>query len=297
MNASAAPHQRDKAGIRRNFDGVAGSYDRVAVLQQVIGGRLLERLEPIRLDPALILDLGSGTGRLSVRLSDRYRAARIVQLDLAVNMLIKSRDNNGSDERQHLLCGDAENLPLADNSVDFAFSNLMFQWLSDLDRAFAEIFRTLEPGGLLLFSSFGPDSLRELRNSWAGVDDYVHVNAFTDMHDVGDALVRAGFAEPVLETETFTLVYDDGLALMRELKLLGAGNVNAGRRRSVTGKGRLQAVLAEYGSRYGKDGLPATFEAVYGHAWVPEPKQDRRATPEPGAFPLAFRPRPGNVTG
>ena len=292
MNASAAPHQRDKAGIRRNFDGVADSYDRVAVLQQVIGERLLERLEPIRLQPALVLDLGSGTGRLSARLSDLYRAACIVQLDLAVNMLIKSRENNRLCERQHLLCGDAENLPLADNSADFAFSNLMFHWVSDLDLAFAEIFRTLEPGGLLLFSTFGPDSLLELRNSWAGVDDYVHVNAFTDMHDVGDALVRAGFAEPVLETESFTLVYDDGLALMRELKLLGAGNVNAGRRRSVTGKGKLQAVLAEYGSRYGNDGLPATFEAVYGHAWVPESKQDRSEAPETGTYPLTFRARP-----
>ncbi len=289
MSASAAPHQRDKAGIRRNFDGVAGSYDRVAVLQQEIGERLLERLEPVRLKPALILDLGSGTGRLSARLSELYRAARIVQLDLAANMLIKSRDNNGLAERQHLLCADAENLPLADNSADFAFSNLMFQWVSDLDKAFAGIYRALEPGGLLLFSTFGPDSLLELRNSWAGVDDYVHVNAFTDMHDVGDALVRAGFAEPVLETETFTLVYNDGLALMRELKLLGAGNVNAGRQRSVTGKGKLRAMLAEYRSRYGNDGLPATFEAVYGHAWIPETKQDRPETPAPGTYPLTFR--------
>ena len=207
-------------------------------------------------------------------------------------MLIKSRDNNGLAERQHLLCGDAENLPLAENSAGFAFSNLMFQWVSDLDTSFTEVFRTLEPGGLLLFSTFGPDSLLELRNSWAGVDDYVHVNAFTDMHDVGDALVRAGFAEPVLETERFTLVYEDGLALMRELKMLGAGNVNAGRRRSVTGKGKLQAVLAEYGSRYGNNGLPATFEAVYGHAWVPESKQNRSEASETGTYPLTFRARP-----
>lgn len=285
---NAAPHQRDKSGIRRNFDGVADSYDQVALLQQVIGERLLERLEAIRLKPALILDLGSGTGRLSRLLSSLYRAARIVQLDLAVNMLIKSRKNSRIEKRQHLLCADAEYLPLADNSADFAFSNLMFQWVSDLDKAFAEIFRTLKPGGLLLFSTFGPDSLMELRNSWASVDDYVHVNAFTDMHDVGDALLRAGFADPVMETETFTLVYDSGQALMRELKMLGAGNVNAGRRRTVTGKGKLLAMLAEYGSRYGKDGMPATFEAVYGHAWVPELKPDRQEAQEPGVYPISF---------
>ena len=288
---NAAPHQRDKSGIRRNFNGVADSYDQVALLQQVIGERLLERLEAIRLKPALILDLGSGTGRLSRLLSSLYRAARIVQLDLAVNMLIKSKKNNGIKKRQHLLCADAEYLPLADNSADFAFSNLMFQWVSDLDQAFAEIFRTLKPGGLLLFSTFGPDSLMELRNSWASVDDYVHVNVFTDMHDVGDALLRAGFADPVMETETFTLVYDSGQALMRELKMLGAGNVNAGRRRTVTGKGKLLAMLAEYGSRYGEGGMPATFEAVYGHAWVPEMKQVRQEGAEPGVYPVSFRAR------
>ena len=286
---NAVPYQKDKAGIRRNFNGVADIYDRVAVLQQLIGERLLERLEAIRMSPALILDLGSGTGRLSMLLSNLYRAARIVQLDLASNMLIKSREKNGRAKLQHLLCADAEYLPLADNSADFAFSNLMFQWVSDLDNAFTGIFRTLKPGGLLLFSTFGPNSLMELRNSWASVDDYVHVNAFTDMHDVGDTLVRSGFTDPVMETETFTLVYDNGHELMRELKLLGAGNVNAGRRRSVTGKGKLQAMLAEYRSRYGNNGLPATFEAVYGHAWVPEPEPGRHEAQEPGVYPITFR--------
>lgn len=286
---SAEPHLRDKAGVRRNFDGAADAYEQVAVLQQVIGDRLLDRLHAIRLNPACILDLGSGTGRVSRHLSGRYQTARVLELDIAFNMLIKSRQNNGLD-KQHRLCADAEKLPLADDSMDFAFSNLMFQWVSDLDLAFAETYRTLRPGGLLLFSSFGPDSLLELRNSWASVDDYVHVNAFTDMHDVGDALLRAGFAEPVMETERFTLVYGSGMALMRELKMLGAGNVNAGRRRSVTGKGKLKAMLAEYNSRYGNDGLPATFEAVYGHAWVPAQKQARGEITEAGAYPLTFRP-------
>ena len=282
-------HLRDKAGIRRNFDGAADGYEQAAVLQQVIGDRLLDSLDAIRLSPGCILDLGSGTGRASGRLSGRYKTARILELDIAQNMLIKSRENNELD-KQERICADAENLPLADDSTDFVFSNLMFQWVSDLDRAFAEIYRTLQPGGLVLFSTFGPDSLQELRNSWARVDDYVHVNAFMDMHDVGDALVRAGFAEPVMETEKFTLVYGSGLDLMRELKMLGAGNVNAGRQRSVTGKGKFRAMLAEYDRRYGKDGLPATFEAVYGHAWVPEKKHGRRETTEPGAYPLTFRP-------
>ena len=285
------PLPRDKAKIRRNFEGAADNYEQVAVLQQLVGERLLERLEAIKLKPARILDLGSGTGRLTTLLSGRYEAAHILQLDLAFNMLIKSRERNSSVNRQHLLCADVETLPLADNSVEFAFSNLMFQWVSELDKTFAELYRSLQPGGLLLFSTFGPDSLKELRNSWAAVDDYVHVNAFTDMHDVGDALLQAGFAEPVMETEIFTLVYNSGRALLQELKMLGAGNVNAGRRRTVTGKGRLHDMLREYESRYGNGGLPATFEAVYGHAWVPETKQNRRKIAEPEAYPITFRRR------
>ena len=286
MAVSDAHFQREKATIRRNFNGAADSYDQVAVLQQIVGERLLQKLEAIKLEPARIVDLGSGTGSLSVLLAGCYEAAHVLQLDLAFNMLLMSRRKNKPESRQSLLCGDAEHLPLADNSVDFAFSNLTLQWVSLLDQALAEIYRSLRPGGLLLFSTFGPDTLMELRNSWARVDDYVHVNAFTDMHDAGDALVRAGFVDPVMETETFTLVYDSGRSLMRELKTLGAGNVNAGRSRSLTGKHKLQAMLEEYVNRYGNDGLPATFEAVYGHAWVPETKHVQREEQE---FPLTFR--------
>ena len=288
---SEDPYLKDKAEIRRNFNRAAGSYDRVAVLQQTVGQRLLDRLDDIRLQPARILDLGSGTGSLSARLAQRYVPARVVQLDLSFNMLKQAGRNGDVTGRRCLLCADAESLPIADECSEFAFSNLMFQWVSRLDRALEEIYRALRPGGLLLFSTFGPDSLFELRESWSGVDDHVHVNAFTDMHDLGDALVRAGFADPVMEAETFTLVYDDGLALMRELKSLGAGNVNAGRRKSLTGKRQLREMLAEYRRRYGNDGLRATFEAVYGHAWVPETKQGRREDREQGVFPLSFRAR------
>ena len=293
MAVSEDPYLKDKAGIRRNFNRAAGGYDQVAVLQQTVGDRLLDRLDDIRLQPARILDLGSGTGRLSAQLAQRYVSARVVQLDLSLNMLKQSGRSRDVTGGRCLLCADTENLPFADECSELAFSNLMFQWVSRLDRALEEIYRVLRPGGLLLFSTFGPDSLVELRESWSGVDDHVHVNAFTDMHDVGDALVRAGFADPVMETETFTLVYDDGRALMRELKSLGAGNVNAGRRKSLTGKRKLRDMLAEYRRRYGNDGLPATFEAVYGHAWVPEEKRSWRDAQEPGIHPLTFRARAG----
>lgn len=285
------PYLRDKTGIRRNFNRAAGNYDKVAVLQQTVGERLLGRLDAIRLEPARILDLGSGTGWLSERLAQRYMPARVIQLDLAFNMLKQSSRKKDFSCRSFLLCADAEKLPVADECVEFAFSNLMFQWVSRLDRVLEEIYRSLRPGGLLLFSTFGPDSLKELRESWSRVDNHVHVNAFTDMHDAGDALVRAGFVDPVMETETFTLVYDDGRALMRELKSLGAGNVNEGRRKSLTGKREIQEMLAEYRRRFGNNGLPATFEAVYGHAWAPEIKKPRSEEMEPGVFPVAFHAR------
>ena len=293
MALSGDPYLRDKLRVRRNFSRAARSYDQVAVLQQTVGARLLERLDVITLQPARILDLGSGTGRFAAQLAQRYAAARVLQLDLSPAMLRQSATNSAGAARHTLLCADAENLPVADACVDFVFSNLMLQWATQLDQTLQESRRILRPGGLLLFSTFGPDSLRELRASWAGVDDHVHVNAFTDMHDVGDGLLRAGFVAPVMETETFTLVYKDGLALLRELKALGAGNANAGRRKSLTGKRNLQAMLAAYQRHYGADGLPATFEAIYGHAWAPELQQQRPEQPQPGVYPVAFRARPG----
>lgn len=271
-----SPYQRDQALLRRNFDRAASGYDQVAALQRVVGARLLERLDPIRLNPRRIIDLGAGTGRPAAQLARRYAEAEVAQLDLAFNMVAESRRRKPL-ARQHFLCADAERLPLIDACAEFVFSNLMLQWASRLDRALAEARRVLKPEGLILFSTLGPGSLAELRESWARVDDRVHVNAFIDMHDVGDALIRAGFADPVMETERFTLLYDDGMALMRELQQLGAGNVNKGRPRALTGKRKLQGMLAEYETRRRDGSLPATFEAVYGHAWAAVP-------PAPGDF-------------
>jgi malonyl-CoA O-methyltransferase len=158
------------------------------------------------------------------------------------------------------------------------FSSLMLQWCHDLDAVFNRIRLVMRPGGLLLFSSLGPDTLAELRESWraAGDDEVVHVNSFYDMHDVGDALIRSGFADPVMEAETLTLTYEQVFDLMRELKRVGANNINGGRRRSLTGPARMQRVVAAY-EQWRRDGrLPATYEVVYGHAWVPDTPYSRR---------------------
>jgi malonyl-CoA O-methyltransferase len=158
-------------------------------------------------------------------------------------------------------------LPFADASVDIAVSNLMLQWCGDLDAAFREIRRVLKPDGLLIFTTFGPDTLRELRAAWATVDDYSHVNTFIDMHDIGDALVRGGLTEPVLDVERVTLTYKDVISLMRDLKVIGAHNVTEGRARGLTGRGALRQVEAAYESSRRDGVLPATYEVVYGTAW------------------------------
>lgn len=268
---SESPYRPDKRELRRAFDGAAPVYDEVAVLQREVGERLLERLELVLLQPQRVLDVGAGTGLATRALQKRYRKAEVLALDLAPGMLKAARRRGSFWRPLRCICADAEALPLASNSVDLVFSNFTLQWVHDLDRAFNEFQRVLRPGGLLMFSSLGPDTLRELRQSWASVDDYTHVNAFIDMHDVGDALVRARFADPVLDVENFTLTYPRVGDLMRDLKRLGAHNVTAGRRRGLTTRAKLQAMQAAYERYRGGDGrLPATYEIVYGHAWAPE---------------------------
>lgn len=263
----------DKRRVRRSFDRAAASYDRVAVLQREVGARLLERLDYIRLQPAIVVDVGAGTGHLSKALAQRYKGAQIVALDLAPNMLRTARRHAGLLARlrraQTFVCGDAERLPLAKGSADLVFSNVTLQWCNNLDAVFSEFRRVLKPGGLLLFSTFGPDTLKELRAAWAHADTAQHVSAFIDMHDVGDALQRAAFADPVMDVERLTLTYADVRQLMQELKSLGAGNAAAGRARGLTGKQRLRSMTDAYERERRAGVLPATFEVVYGLAWAP----------------------------
>lgn len=259
----------DKRCVRASFERAACDYDRVAVLQREVGRRLLERLEPIRLDPAQVLDLGAGTGQIARALRKRYPAARVTAVDIAHAMLVQARRQSGWFRKPRFVCGDIERLPFQDQSVDLLLSNLTLQWCNGLDAAFAEFRRVLKPGGALLFTSLGPDTLRELRASWAAADGYSHVNRFLDMHDVGDALVRAGLSEPVLDVEHLTLTYAEVNGLVRDLKTLGAHNVTAARARGLTGRGRWARMQAGY-EQYRRDGvLPATYEVVYGHAWAP----------------------------
>lgn len=267
----------DKSLVRRSFEQAAAHYDEAAVLQREVGERLLERLDLVRLQPARVLDIGCGTGVATRALTKRYPRAQVVALDLAPAMLRLTRRRAPLLRKPWGVCADAEALPFRPGSFDLIFSNLTLQWCHDLDRVFAGMVRSLRPEGLVMFSTFGPDTLTELRQSWATVDQRVHVNAFLDMHDVGDAMVRAAFADPVMDVENIAVTYERARDLMRDLKTIGAHNVSAGRARGLTGKGGLQEMERAYERFRRPDGrLPATYEVVYGHAWAPRQLPQRR---------------------
>ena len=268
----------DKKQVRRAFSRAARDYDAIAVLQREVCQRMLERLDYIKLQPARVLDAGSGTGWGTRQLAQRYPAAQVVALDMALGMLQVARDQSGwwrklfAGNQQSHLCADVEVLPLAANCTEMVWSNLTLQWCNDLPAAFRGLHRVLKVDGLLMFSTFGPDTLKELRSAFHGVDGYSHTNRFTDMHDIGDMLVHSGFAEPVMDMEIITLTYDDVKAVMQELRGIGAHNATAGRARGMMGKAAWQAVLENYERHRNNGKLPATFEVVYGHAWKPQPQ-------------------------
>lgn len=258
----------EKQHVRRAFERAARGYERAAGLQRDIGARLMARLDVIKLVPSRILDLGCGTGFCAHALRRRYRKAEVVGLDVAEPMLREARRGDGWFRRGRWLAGDAERLPFADAGFDMVLSNLALQWC-DPDRVFQGVARVLRPGGVFMFTSFGPDTLRELRHAWAAVDGTPHVHGFIDMHDLGDALVRAHLAEPVMDVDRLTLTYNDVMSVLRELKDIGAHNVARGRSSALTGKDRFARFRAAYEAQAREGRIPATYEVVYGQAWGP----------------------------
>ncbi len=284
----------DKRQVRRAFGRAAATYDAAAVLQREVCDRMAERLQFLKVMPQRILDAGCGTGYGTRQLLAHYPEARMVALDIAPAMLTAARGGTSlwqrwlARRRDSFVCGDLEALPLAAGSVDMLWSNLALQWCNDLDATFSDFHRVIAPEGLLMFSTFGPDTLKELRRAFGELDGYPHVSRFTDMHDIGDALVRAGFSAPVMDMDMLTLTYDDLPSLMRDLKAIGAHNAAAGRRQGLMGKGEWRRLQAIYEAMRRDGKLPATYEVVYGHAWRGEkpvlPSTD-------GSQPIRFAPR------
>jgi malonyl-CoA O-methyltransferase len=257
----------DRARLRASFERASRSYEAAAGLQAQVADELLERLELFRFTPAVVLDLGSGTGRVTRELKRRYPRACVIALDLASGMLHEARRHRWPWRRFDRVCGDALRLPLKEGSVDLIFSNLMLQWCEPLAVALAEVRRVLRSSGLFLLSTLGPDTLHELRSAWAHADGYNHVNRFADMPEVGDALMRTGLTEPVLDVDRIELGYPDVLSLMHDLKAIGAHNVTAGRPRALAGRARLARVQHAYESFRRGERLPATYEVIYGACW------------------------------
>ena len=280
--------------IKSHFSHAAPSYEEAAILQKTVAERVDERLELTTIEVHTVLDLGAGTGLLTEKVIARYPQATCFAVDLSESMLLQSQARLqtprfpalGSAINTFLqncsltkafankiaatrINADVYQLPFAENSVDLIVSNLMLQWCDDLDAVFAELRRVLRPEGLLMFTTFGPDTLKELRQAWQSADtDYEHVNHFIDMHDIGDALIRAGFGQPVMDMELFTLTYDKPMGVLKDLKAIGATNASQNRNQGLMGKTKFHAMLKAYeGLR--KDGkIPATYEVVHGHAWA-----------------------------
>ncbi|MEA3197723.1 MAG: malonyl-CoA O-methyltransferase [Gammaproteobacteria bacterium] len=274
MNAPDVPAQDevtaytlDTPRLRRAFDRAAKTFDAAAVLHADVRDNLLARLDLMALAPRIVVDAGAGTGHASRALMRRYPRARVIAVDSSRRMLQAAARQQSWLRRFGRVCADAGRLPLADGSVDLILSNLMLQWC-DPDQVFAEFRRVLAPHGLLSFTTLGPDTLRELRSAWGKADPHTHVHQFIDMHDIGDALVRGGFASPVLDVERYSLNYLDVRGIAADLKATGARNATLGRARGLTGRQRFAAMQAAY-EAFRQDGrLPATYEVVFAHAWT-----------------------------
>ena len=268
----------DRRQVRRNFGRAATTYEQHDVLQREVQAQLLERLDIHPQPPSLVVDVGAGTGRGSALLRERYGKAQIIAVDLALPMLHAARSHLSWRRPFARVCAEASALPLADHSVDVLHSNLCFQWIDDLPALFGECMRVLKPGGLLAFSSFGPDTLKELRAAWAQADRQPHVSRFLDMHDVGDALLAAGLRDPVLDVCRYTLTYSEPRKLLLELRGLGATNADSSRGRGLTGKSHYRRMLQAYETMRVDGRIPATWEVITAHAWGPPVGQPRRVT-------------------
>jgi malonyl-CoA O-methyltransferase len=261
------------SGDAFRFDprALARSFDRVGIQPAAAGagpariaGELLERLQFFKLEPRVIVDLGCGAGAASVQLRRRYPLAQVLAVDSAFAMARAARRSQRFWRRFDCLCADARALPLAAHSVDLVYSNLMLQWCDAPATLFAQVQQVLRPGGLMLFSTLGPETLRELRAAWASADQASHVSAFADMPRLAAAMSHAGLSEPVMDREILHTHYPDVRALMNELRGYGARHAADDRRRTLTGRTRLHQMIKAYESQRTDAGIPASWEVIYG---------------------------------
>lgn len=262
------PAGLDTNAMLRHMQRSGTNFDDAAVLHKEVGRRLLERLDYVRLTPESILNLGCGAGLATAALRQRYPKARQIVMDMAPLWVKQARRSARRWRRLPGIVGGLRGLPFANDSFDLVFSNLALHRSADLSALARELQRVLKPGGLVMFATFGPDTLQELRAAWQTVDSAAHVQPFVDMHDIGDALVAARLADPVMDMEHFTLTYPSVDALVNDLTALGLRNALRGRPAGLTTPRQWQRMCSAYAQRQDTDGrLPATWEIAYGHAW------------------------------
>jgi len=253
--------------VTRRFDRAAVKFDAVDFVHRHAAKGLFERMSPMLVNVERVLDAGAATGSGSRALARRFPRSRVLCLDSSAYMLKRAKKKRSRFARISELRADATRLPLREGSIDLVFANMLLPWIDDLPAFFMEINRVLRKDGLFVFSSLGPDSLGELRQAWSTVDRGEHVNAFIDMHDVGDRILQAGLREPVLDVDYLSVTYRSAGALFEDLTLTGARNSLEGRRKSLTGKNRFGDMKRALAGPAGDKSLVLRLELVFGHAW------------------------------
>ena len=268
----------ERRDIRRQFDRAAAGFESADFVHAATREGLIERLEPLLVEARTILDLGAATGGTGRLLRKRFRRARIVSLDLSLAMLAEARKRKSLFARGSFVQAEAASLPFADGTFDLVVANQLLPWIPDTGPVFREVARVLRKGGVFAFATLGPDSLRELAAAWASVDQAAHVNRFEDMHNIGDGLVRAGLADPVLDVDRLAVSYESVDRLFADLTLAGARNALCDRPRSLVGRARFRAMKDALTARYADGQIVLDLELVYGHCWGTGAKN------EPGEF-------------
>ncbi len=264
-----------KEKVRRSFDSAAHTYDSVATLQEEVARRMMNNLEFFKVNPEKILDLGSGTGLARKLFAEKFPGAETFEIDISYKMLSYSRTKHRGwtfwpfNRKHHHICADIEYLPLKPHSVDFVWSNLVFEWGESITRIIENIGRVLRPGGLVMFSTLGPDTLIELKSTFDHLEVQHPINEFLDMHDVGDKLIAGGLLDPVMDAEILKLEFSSLTSLISTLKKSGS----ISKAQMPSDRIPWCEVEKKYSNFAQKTQvLPASFEIIYGHAWAPNSK-------------------------
>ncbi len=279
FNSDRIPAMKHRQTVAQRFNKIAESYDQASIIALETGRRLLDRLHYIKLQAGTILDLGCATGYCAEHLQAQFPDATVMGIDIAHNMLQQVTTAR--------TCADAASLPIKSGTIDLVISNLLLPWCDDIGQVIGEIKRVLSPQGSFLLTTYGPDTLKELRTSWATVDQYTHTQDFYDMHDIGDALLQCGFTDPVVDMENITIRYRAVESLLKDLHESGSQNLSAKKRRTLTGRNHWQQFIKAYQDQADNEGrFPASYEIIYAHAWQSQPKQKQSADGSEISIPI-----------